>query len=102
MWEIGNIIHADALIFLSLFRSSYIVRTDPADVARVESKTFICTDRREDTIPTPAPGVAGTLGKWESPERMKKQLFEEKFPGCMKGMLNSQEETSLIHFLCES
>lgn len=67
--------------------NSYIVRTDPADVARVESKTFICTDRREDTIPTPAEGVIGSLGKWESPEKMKKQLYEEKFPGCMKGMI---------------
>ena len=61
------------------------MRTDPADVARVESKTFICTDRKEDTIPTPLDGVKGTLGRWESPEKMKAQLYGDKFPGCMKG-----------------
>lgn len=65
------------------------MRTDPEDVARVESKTFICTERREDTIPSPAPGVEGTLGKWESPDKMKKKLFEDKFPGCMKGRARS-------------
>ena len=71
-----------------VFTRSFIVRTDPADVARVESKTFICTDKREDTIPTPAPGVEGKLGKWESPETMREKLFDEsfeRFPGCMKG-----------------
>lgn len=55
-------------------------------MARVESKTFICTERREETIPTPAPGVVGTLGKWESPEKMRIKLFEERFPGCMRGV----------------
>lgn len=70
---------------LPLYEDCFIVRTDPADVARVESKTFICTDRREDTIPTPQAGVNGSLGKWESPEKMKKLLYEKKFPGCMKG-----------------
>ena len=69
-----------------LLFDSFIVRTDPADVARVESKTIICTEQREDTIPTPAPGVKGTLGQWEEPEKMKKQLYEDRFPGCMKGM----------------
>lgn len=73
-----------------LVSHSYVVRTDPADVARVESKTFICTDRREDTIPTPAQGVEGKLGKWESPQAMKKKLFEERFPGCMKGKPQSE------------
>lgn len=81
-----------------LVSRSYIVRTDPADVARVESKTFICTDRREDTIPTPAPGVEGKLGKWESPQTMKKKLFEERFPGCMKGKPQSEVAANCLKF----
>ena len=39
--------------------SSWIARTDPKDVARVESKTYISTDRKEDTIPTVKSGVKG-------------------------------------------
>lgn len=63
---------------------SWLARTNPADVARVESKTFISTDRREDTIPTPADGVKGTLGNWMSPQDMDKAIME-RFPSCMKG-----------------
>lgn len=63
---------------------SWLARTNPADVARVESRTFISTDRREDTIPTPAEGVKGTLGNWISPQDMDKAIME-RFPNCMKG-----------------
>ena len=63
---------------------SYLARTDPRDVARVESKTFICTENRRDTIPTSAEGVAGQLGNWEHPDIMKKKL-EGLFSGCMEG-----------------
>ncbi|XP_028392701.1 phosphoenolpyruvate carboxykinase, cytosolic [GTP]-like isoform X2 [Dendronephthya gigantea] len=82
---VNQMIEAKMMKRLPLYENCYIVRTDPADVARVESKTFICTERREDTIPTPAPGVEGRLGKWEAPDKMKRKLFEENFPGCMKG-----------------
>lgn len=44
------------------FISSWLARTDPADVARVESRTVISTPKREDTVPTPKDGVKGTLG----------------------------------------
>ena len=30
--------------------------TDPRDVARVESRTFISTDKQIDSVPTPTPG----------------------------------------------
>ena len=60
------------------------MRTDPADVARVESKTLISTSNRRDTIPTPAEGVQGKLGYWLSPEDMQ-NAFNDRFPGCMKG-----------------
>lgn len=58
--------------------------TDPADVARVESKTFITSERKRDTIPIAADGVEGTLGNWMSPDDTAKAL-SERFPGCMKG-----------------
>lgn len=63
---------------------SWLARTDPADVARVESKTFICTPLKSEAIPEPAPGVRGSLGNWISPGDMEKAIAE-RFPGCMKG-----------------
>ncbi len=73
------------LLTLGCCVDSYLVRTDPADVARVESKTFISTANRRDTIPTPAEGVDGKLGKWLSPGDME-NTFNDRFPGCMKGL----------------
>lgn len=69
---------------LPKYENCYLARTNPADVARVESKTFICTDRREETITTPKDGVKGTLGNWISPADMETAI-QERFPGCMKG-----------------
>lgn len=75
---------AGSIVPLPKYRNCYLARTDPADVARVESRTFISTERREDTIPTPKEGVKGTLGNWMSPADLQKAL-DERFPGCMKG-----------------
>jgi len=69
---------------LPKYDNCWLVRTDPADVARVESKTVIATKNKRDTIPTPKDGVKGTLGNWMSPEELQKAL-DERFPGCMKG-----------------
>jgi len=62
----------------------YAVRTNPADVARVESKTIICTDTKNETIPTPKDGVKGEVGQWADPAEMEAKLGE-LFKGCMKG-----------------
>jgi len=62
----------------------YAVRTNPADVARVESKTVICSQKKEDAIPTPAEGVKGTVGHWADPAETEKKLLD-LFDGCMKG-----------------
>lgn len=69
---------------LPKYDNCWLARTDPADVARVESKTFICTPTKSETIPEPAPGVVGTLGNWISPSDMDKAIAD-RFPGCMKG-----------------
>lgn len=68
----------------TLFCFSYAVRTNPADVARVESKTIICTDTKNETIPTPKDGVKGEVGQWADPAEMEEKLGD-LFKGCMKG-----------------
>ncbi|CAG0924437.1 unnamed protein product, partial [Notodromas monacha] len=69
---------------LPKYENCYLATTDPLDVARVESKTFICTPNKRDTIPTPKEGVKGLLGNWISPRDLEKAVAE-RFPGCMKG-----------------
>lgn len=64
--------------------SSWLARTDPKDVARVESRTFISTDNMRDTIPVVKNGVTGTLGNWMSPDDLDTEM-NMRFPGCMKG-----------------
>lgn len=71
---------------LPKYDNCWLARTNPADVARVESKTFICTNRREDTIPTPLEGIQGKLGNWISEDDMEKAI-DERFPGCMRGRI---------------
>ncbi|XP_068700852.1 phosphoenolpyruvate carboxykinase [GTP], mitochondrial-like [Montipora foliosa] len=62
----------------------YVVRTDPHDVARVESKTYICTENKEESVPRAKAGVKGKLGQWMSVTEMNENLAT-RFPGCMKG-----------------
>lgn len=54
---------------------SYLARSDPADVARVESRTFICTEKPEE---------AGPNNNWKSPLEVA-DLKEKLFRGVMEG-----------------
>ncbi|XP_066148723.1 phosphoenolpyruvate carboxykinase [GTP]-like isoform X3 [Euwallacea fornicatus] len=72
------------IVPLPKYDNCWLARTNPADTARVESKTFICTESRSETIPTPVDGVKGTLGNWMSPEKMN-EAVKERFSGCMRG-----------------
>lgn len=83
--SIPTFIHIVRLLtsYFSMF-DSWLAKTNPADVARVEKRTFISTDVKNDTIPTPRKGTVGELGNWISPHDMDEAILE-RFPGCMKG-----------------
>lgn len=81
---IKSLLEAKTIIPLPKYQNCYLARTNPADVARVESKTFICTECREQTVCTPRPGIQGTLGNWICPKEYDDAIMK-RFPGCMKG-----------------
>ncbi len=58
-----------------LLPNCYLHRTAINDVARVEGRTYICTEKKED---------AGNINNWMAPAEMKEKLFK-LYRGSMKG-----------------
>jgi len=72
------------LLELPKLENCYACRTDPGDVARVESKTFMVTPEKFTTVPHVKEGAKGILGQWMGPEDMKKEM-STRLPGAMRG-----------------
>src|SRR4029078_11192649 len=74
---VGDLVNSCTLVKLNekLRPGSYLARSHPTDVARMEDRTFICSNRKDD---------AGPTNNWIEPGEMRATLGR-LFDGCMRG-----------------
>ena len=71
----AQMVAAGSAIPLARRPNSYLFRSDPSDVARVEARTYISTASQED---------AGPTNNWVAPAELKSTMTE-LYRGCMRG-----------------
>lgn len=94
---LARLVEAGQIQKLESMQNCWLALTDPKDVARVESRTFISTPEAIETISVPAHGFTdGTpdlnlrglkcsaLGNWMAPEDLEYELGR-RLPNCMNG-----------------
>ncbi len=72
---VKKLVEAGIAIPLKKRPNSFLFRSDPSDVARVEDNTYISTTSQDD---------AGPTNNWKAPAELKKTMLD-LYQGCMKG-----------------
>ncbi len=71
----AQMVDAGVAIPLKERSHSFLFRSDPSDVARVEDRTYVSTTSRDD---------AGPINNWMAPDELKGTM-KKLYDGCMKG-----------------